>query len=67
MRKHSILLCRDAMKVAVRTHKKQLRKDVQRSLVPLFFHLHDSDHSVAQVGTSKPLKVPQLGPNLWSP
>ncbi|XP_064295210.1 maestro heat-like repeat-containing protein family member 7 isoform X3 [Phalacrocorax carbo] len=49
VRKHSILLCRDAMKVAVRTHKKQLRKDVQRSLVPLFFHLHDSDHSVAQL------------------
>ncbi|KAM6327911.1 maestro heat-like repeat-containing protein family member 7 [Alca torda] len=48
VREHSILLCRDAMGVAVSTHKKQMREDVRRSLMPLFFHLHDREHSVAQ-------------------
>ncbi|XP_059690032.1 uncharacterized protein LOC132320741 [Gavia stellata] len=48
VRRRSILLCRDAMEVAVGAHKEQMRKDVQRSLMPLFFHLHDQDDSVAQ-------------------
>ncbi|KAM9508636.1 maestro heat-like repeat-containing protein family member 6 [Guaruba guarouba] len=48
VRKLSILLCRDVMRVPFRSHKKQMRKDVKRSLLPLFFHLHDSDSSVAQ-------------------
>ncbi|KAK4815755.1 hypothetical protein QYF61_007176 [Mycteria americana] len=49
----SILLWRDAMEVAVSTHKEQMRKDMQRSLLPLFFHLHDKDDSVAQVRPSE--------------
>ncbi|KAM6362727.1 uncharacterized protein J5M81_015784 [Pluvialis apricaria] len=48
VRERSILLYRDAMEVAVSSHRKQMKKDVQRSLMPLFFHLHDKDHSVAQ-------------------
>ncbi|XP_033928444.1 maestro heat-like repeat-containing protein family member 6 isoform X3 [Melopsittacus undulatus] len=48
VRKQSILLSRDVMRVSFRSHKKQMRKDVHRSLLPLFFHLHDSDSSVAQ-------------------
>ncbi|KAM6187497.1 maestro heat-like repeat-containing protein family member 7 [Sarcoramphus papa] len=66
VRERSILLCRDAMEVAVSTHKKQMRKDVQRSLMPLFFHLHDNDHGVAQasrealLGAAKFLKQRQL-------
>ncbi|XP_074992541.1 maestro heat-like repeat-containing protein family member 7 isoform X2 [Calonectris borealis] len=49
VREHSVLLWRDAMEVAVSTHEKLMRKDVQTSLVPLFFHLHDKDNSVAQL------------------
>ncbi|XP_074426932.1 maestro heat-like repeat-containing protein family member 7 [Larus michahellis] len=67
VREHSILLCRDAMGVAVSSHKKQTRKDVGRSLMmPLFFHLHDRDQSVAQasrealLGAAKLLKRRQL-------
>ncbi|PKU28385.1 maestro heat-like repeat-containing protein family member 7 [Limosa lapponica baueri] len=48
VRERSMLLWRDAMEVAVQPRNKQMRKHVQRSLMPLFFHLHDKDHSVAQ-------------------
>lgn len=61
MRKHSVLLHRDAVDVAVGTHAKQMRKEVRRSLMPLFFHLHDEDHSVAQVGISKHLECASVG------
>lgn len=61
MRERSILLCRDAMEVAVSTHKEQMREDVQRSLMPLFFHLHDNDHGVAQVRISKPFECASIG------
>lgn len=61
MRERSILLFRDAMEVAVRAHKSQMRKDMQRSLMPLFFHLHDKDHSVAQVGISEPSECASTG------
>ncbi|XP_069633325.1 maestro heat-like repeat-containing protein family member 7 [Haliaeetus albicilla] len=66
VREHSILLHRDAVDVAVGTHAKQMRKEVRRSLMPLFFHLHDEDHSVAQasrealLGAAKLLKRRQL-------
>ncbi|PKU43353.1 maestro heat-like repeat-containing protein family member 7 [Limosa lapponica baueri] len=66
VRERSILLCRDAMEVAVGTQRRQMRKDVRRSLVPLFFHLHDYDPSVAQAssetlhGAAKFLKRRQL-------
>ncbi|XP_072716938.1 maestro heat-like repeat-containing protein family member 7 isoform X2 [Ciconia boyciana] len=66
VRARSILLWRDAMEVAVSTHKEQMRRDVQRSLLPLFFHLHDRDDSVAQasretlLGAAKFLKRRQL-------
>ncbi|KAM9589284.1 maestro heat-like repeat-containing protein family member 1 [Morphnus guianensis] len=66
VREHSILLCRDAVDVAVGTHAKQMSKEVRRSLMPLFFHLHDEDHSVAQasrealLGAAKLLKRRQL-------
>ncbi|KAM9588613.1 maestro heat-like repeat-containing protein family member 7 isoform 1-T1 [Morphnus guianensis] len=61
VREHSILLCRDAVDVAVGTHAKQMSKEVRRSLTPLFFHLHDEDHSVAQVGISKRLECASVG------
>lgn len=61
MRERSILLYRDAMEVAVSCHREQMGKDVQRSLMPLFFHLHDKDHSVAQVGISKPSECAAAG------
>lgn len=61
MRELSILLCRDAMEVAVSTHAKQMRKDVQKSLMPLFFHLHDKDHNVAQVGIPQPSECAPVG------
>ncbi|XP_061218579.1 maestro heat-like repeat-containing protein family member 7 isoform X2 [Neopsephotus bourkii] len=48
VRKQSILLSRDVMRLPFKSHKKQMRKDVQRSLLPFFFHLHDRDSSVAQ-------------------
>ncbi|KAM6227874.1 uncharacterized protein M6G45_017575 [Spheniscus humboldti] len=66
VRERSIILCRGAMEVAVSTHKEQMREDVQRSLIPLFFHLHDKDHNVAQasrealLGAAKFLKRRQL-------
>lgn len=61
MRERSILLCRDAMEVAVHTHKAQMREDVHRSLMPLFFHLHENDRKVAQVGISKPFERASTG------
>lgn len=52
-RQRSILLCKDAMEVAGDTHTVEIKKEVCNILVPLFFHLHDEDQSVAQVGISK--------------
>lgn len=53
MRQLSILLCKDAMEVAGGAHRAEMKKEVRNILVPLFFHLHDQDQSVAQVGISK--------------
>ncbi|XP_048787166.1 maestro heat-like repeat-containing protein family member 7 [Lagopus muta] len=47
-RQRSILLCKDAMEVAGDTHTVEIKKEVCNILVPLFFHLHDEDQSVAQ-------------------
>lgn len=49
------------MKVAVRTHKAQMRKDMQKRLMPLFFHLHDKEHSMAQVEISEPFECASTG------
>ncbi|XP_052557279.1 uncharacterized protein LOC128089670 [Tympanuchus pallidicinctus] len=47
-RQRSILLCKDAMEVAGDTHTVEIKEEVHNILVPLFFHLHDEDQSVAQ-------------------
>ncbi|PKU45857.1 maestro heat-like repeat-containing protein family member 7 [Limosa lapponica baueri] len=66
VRECAILLCRDAMEVAIGSHKWQMRKEVRKSLIPLFFHLHDYDPSVAKassetlLGAAKFLKWQQL-------
>lgn len=49
------------MEVAVSAHKAQMRKDMQKRLVPLFFHLHDKEHSVAQVEISEPFECASTG------
>lgn len=51
MRELSILLCKDAMEVAEGTHKMEMKKQVQSTVLPLFFHLHDQNQRVAEVGT----------------
>lgn len=53
VRELSILLCKDAMEVAEGTHETEMKKQVQSTLLPLFFHLHDQNQCVAQVGISK--------------
>lgn len=53
VRQLSILLCKDAMEVAGHTRRAEMKKEVRNILLPLFFHMHDQDQSVAQVGISK--------------
>lgn len=61
MRELSILLFRDAVEVAVSTDKKQIKEAVQRSLMPLFFHLYEEAHHVAQVGIPQPSECAPVG------
>lgn len=51
MRELSVLLCKYAMEVAEGTHKMEMEKQVQSTVLPLFFHLHDQNQRVAEVGT----------------
>ncbi|XP_066843784.1 maestro heat-like repeat-containing protein family member 7 [Anser cygnoides] len=66
VRELSILLCKDAMEVAEGTHETEMKKQVQSTLLPLFFHLHDQNQCVAQasrealLGAAKLLKWKQL-------
>ncbi|XP_040399110.1 uncharacterized protein LOC121062887 isoform X2 [Cygnus olor] len=66
VRELSILLCKDAMEVAEGTHEVEMKKQVQSTLLPLFFHLHDQNQCVAQasrealLGAAKLLKWKQL-------
>ncbi|XP_038027419.1 maestro heat-like repeat-containing protein family member 7 isoform X1 [Anas platyrhynchos] len=66
MRELSILLCKDAMEVAEGTHKMEMKKQVHRTVLPLFFHLHDQNQHVAEasrealLGAAKLLKWKQL-------
>uniref|UniRef100_A0A8V0Y345 Uncharacterized protein n=1 Tax=Gallus gallus TaxID=9031 RepID=A0A8V0Y345_CHICK len=48
VRQLSILLCKDAMEVAGHTRRAEMKKEVRNILLPLFFHMHDQDQSVAQ-------------------
>lgn len=50
MRELSIHLFQIAMGLVVGAEKKKMKKKVWDSLVPLLFHLHDQDKSVAKVG-----------------
>ncbi|XP_064369370.1 maestro heat-like repeat-containing protein family member 7 isoform X2 [Dromaius novaehollandiae] len=66
VRKLSIQLLKDVMEMVVGTARQQMEQQVQRSLLPLFFHLHDQVQSVAQasqealVEAAKFLKWEQL-------
>ncbi|XP_015705429.1 maestro heat-like repeat-containing protein family member 7 [Coturnix japonica] len=48
IRQLSILLCKDAMEMAKGICTWNMKKEVRNILLPLFFHLHDQDQSVAQ-------------------
>ncbi|NXV12526.1 MROH5 protein, partial [Cepphus grylle] len=48
VRELSIRLFQDTMGLVVGTEKKQMKKKVWHSLLPLLFHLHDQDKSVAK-------------------
>lgn len=50
MRELSIRLFQDTMGLVVGAEKKQMKKKVWDSLLPLLLHLHDQDKSVAKVG-----------------
>ena len=50
MRELSIRLFQNTMGLVVGAEKKKMKKEVWDSLVPLLFHLHDQDKSVAKVG-----------------
>ncbi|XP_038025578.2 maestro heat-like repeat-containing protein family member 7 isoform X2 [Anas platyrhynchos] len=66
MRELSVLLCKYAMEVAEGTHKMEMEKQVQSTVLPLFFHLHDQNQRVAEasrealLGAAKLLKWKQL-------
>lgn len=49
----SIGMFRDLLEVVVRRDRKRMRKEVQRALVPLLFHLSDENPSVAKVQMSR--------------
>ena len=50
MRVLSIRLFLDTLGFVEGSEKKKMQKEVCRSLLPLSFHLHDQDESVAEVG-----------------
>ena len=52
LRELSICLFKDAMQTVVGNDKQQMRKNVRRSLLPLFFHMSDQTESVAKVQVS---------------
>ncbi|KAF1475836.1 hypothetical protein FQV18_0016886, partial [Eudyptula minor novaehollandiae] len=48
MRELSISLFRDVVETVVGKDKRRMKKKVRRSLLPLFFHMHDETDSVAK-------------------
>ncbi|KAF1457741.1 hypothetical protein FQV08_0013810, partial [Pygoscelis antarcticus] len=48
LRELSICLFKDVMQMVVGNDKQQMKKNVRRSLLPLFFHMSDQSESVAQ-------------------
>ena len=50
MRQLSIHLFLDTLSFVEGREKRKMRKEVYRSLVPLYLHLHDEEESVAKVG-----------------
>lgn len=51
MRELSIRLFQNTIELVVCAEKKKMKKEVCNSLLPLLFHLHDQDNSVAKVGS----------------
>ncbi|KAF1658882.1 hypothetical protein FQA23_0007297, partial [Aptenodytes patagonicus] len=48
LRELSICLFKDVMQMVVGNDKRQMKKNVRRSLLPLFFHMSDQSESVAK-------------------
>ncbi|KAF1604538.1 hypothetical protein FQV09_0012614, partial [Eudyptes chrysolophus] len=48
LRELSICLFKDVMQMVVGNDKQQMKKNVRRSLLPLFFHMSDQSESVAK-------------------
>lgn len=52
LREISICLFKDTMQMVVGNDKQQMKKNLWRSLLPLFFHMSDQNESVAKVPIS---------------
>lgn len=50
MQELSIRLFQNVIGLVVGAEKKMMKKEVWNSLVPLLFHLHDQNKTVAKVG-----------------
>ena len=53
MREHSIRLFQAAMKAVLRHRKKEMKRTVHNSLLPLYLHMGDQSESVAKVQISE--------------
>ncbi|XP_069633945.1 maestro heat-like repeat family member 5 isoform X1 [Haliaeetus albicilla] len=60
LRELSICLFKDAMQTVVGNDKQQMRKNVRRSLLPLFFHMSDQTESVAKASQEALLVAAKL-------
>ncbi|XP_029876474.1 uncharacterized protein LOC115343976 [Aquila chrysaetos chrysaetos] len=60
LRELSICLFRDVMQTVVGNDKQQMRKNVRRSLLPLFFHMSDQSESVAKASQEALLVAAKL-------
>ncbi|XP_069644235.1 maestro heat-like repeat-containing protein family member 7 [Haliaeetus albicilla] len=60
LRELSICLFKDAMQTVVGNDKQQMRKNVRRSLLPLFFHMSDQTESVAKASREALLVAAKL-------
>lgn len=53
MREHSICLFQAVVEAVLRQRKKEMKRTVHRSLLPLYFHMRDQSESVAKVQISE--------------
>ncbi|KAM6225827.1 maestro heat-like repeat-containing protein family member 7 [Porphyrio hochstetteri] len=60
VRELSISLFRDAAETVLEKDRKSMKKSLQRSLLPLFFHMHDKADSVTKAAGEALLAVAQL-------